>query len=224
MTSPVLILASSRKYGGICLAGKTLDAGLARWVRPVSRVAGQAWTQVRLHHVAGTVPQVGDVIELPLGASCPEGHQQENRHVGAGRWQYCGRLDAGQVRPFEDLPDALWPEGYSSVHGWNDRVPAHLAHFGCTSSLALVRPQGLRFQLGMYETRMVLRAGFHFRGTYHLLRVTDDAACARWTRRLLNGHDGHAQALLCLSLGRPFHDYCYKLIAGIIEAGVQGGA
>ena len=224
MNSPVLILASSRKYGGVCLAGKTLDTGLARWVRPVSRAAGQAWPQARLCRVAGSVPQAGDLIELPLGVACPEGHQQENRHVGPGRWRYCGSLEVGQVRPFEDLPEALWPAGFSSVHGLNDRVPAHLAHLGCNSSLALVRPQQLQFQLGMHDTRAVLRAGFHYRGTDYLLRVTDEAASARWTARLLEGHDGHAEALLCLSLGLPFHDYCYKLVAGIIEAGAQGRA
>ena len=133
-----------------------------------------------------------------------------------GRWRYCGSLEVGQVRPFEDFPEALWPAGFSSVHGLNDRVPAHLAHLGCNSSLALVRPQQLQFQLGMHDTRAVLRAGFHYRGTDYLLRVTDEAASARWTARLLEGHrrtcrgpampqPGAAVPRLLLQTGRRYH-------------------
>ena len=219
MNSPILILASSKKYAGVCLAGKSLDGEHGRWVRPVSRHAEQQWTSWGLTRLVGGVPQVGDVIELPLGSACPEGHQRENRYVDEGGWHYGGRLSAAQLCDFEDVPGPLWLNGYSSVQGVNDRVPAAIAQFGCSSSLALVRPQYLRFQLGVNGDKMALKAAFNYCGHYYLLCVTDEAACARWIDRLLDGHDGRADALLCVSLGRLFHDYCYKLVAGVVELG-----
>jgi hypothetical protein len=96
MHLPIVILASSRKNSGICLAGKRLDGATRSWVRPVSTLAGQSWPRRGLQYVVGGVP------------------------------------------------------------------------------------------------------------------------------RLADGHDGRSDALLCLSLAQPFNGYCYKLVAGVVEAGAEG--
>lgn len=222
MHQPMVILASSRKFGGICLAGKRLRFGAGDWVRPVSVWPGQAWSPSSLAHLAGGVPQIGDRFMLPLADRVPEGYQRENCNVRFERWHAAGHVGAADILRLADNPPALWLNGWHSVHGWNDRIPNAVATQRCESSLVLIRPDALRFRLDQHSGKLALRAGFDYRGEHHDLSITDEAACARWIERLADGHGGRADALLCVSLARPFHDYCYKIVAGVIELPAEG--
>lgn len=220
MYQPIIILASSRKNGGICLAGKR--HGMGEWVRPVSVQPGQAWSVRSLHYVAGCVPQVGERFLLPLGHSVPNAYQRENCSVRFAPWRAAGRLSTRELEKLADKPSALWLNGWHSVHGWNDRIPALIAAQRCDSSLLLIRPDALRFRLDQAGCELALRAVFDYRGQHYDLKVTDDPVRARWIERLAEGHDGRADALLCISLGQAFQGYCYKLAAGVIELPDQG--
>ncbi|NUP87096.1 MAG: hypothetical protein HUU30_15270 [Burkholderiaceae bacterium] len=215
MHQPIVILASSRKNGGICLAGKRL--GMGEWVRPVSVQPGQAWSVRSLHLLAGCVPQVGERFVLPLGHGVPDAYQRENCSVRFTRWQAAGRMSARELEGLADQPATLWLNGWQSVHGWNDRIPEHVAAQRCDSSLLLIRPETLRFRLDQGGGKLALRAVFDYRGQRYDLKVTDDRVCGLWIERLADGHDGRADALLCVSLGQAFYDYCYKLVASVIE-------
>lgn len=220
MYQPIVILASSRKNGGICLAGKRV--GMGEWVRPVSVQPGQAWSVRSLHYLAGCVPQVGERFMLPLGQGVPDAYQRENCSVRFARWYPAGCMSEGALAGMADRPQALWLDGWHSVHGWNDRIPETIAAQRCESSLLLVRPDALRFRLDQGGCNLALRAVFDYRGQHYDLKVTDDRVRALWIERLADGHDGCAAALLCISLGQAFHGYCYKLVAGVIELSVRG--
>jgi hypothetical protein len=222
MHLPIVILASSRKNSGICLAGKRLDGATRSWVRPVSTLAGQSWPRRGLQYVAGGVPRLGDCLGLPLIAPCPEGYQRENVGVRFQPWKRQGRIDAADLIQFLDTPEALWPDGWHSIHGWNDRVPVHIALQNCPHSLLFIRPQALRFRVSIERSDLVVRAEFVHGRQRHVLRVTDEDATARWLARLADGHDGRSNALLCLSLAQPFNGFCYKLVAGVVETGAEG--
>lgn len=222
MHQPIVILASSRKHGGICLAGKRLGGDVGRWVRPVSVRPGQAWTQRSLTILAGGVPQIGDQVELPLAQALPAGYQRENCSVGFTRWRTLGRTTTAELARLVDTPPSLWLDGWHTVHGWNDRIPHALALMHCQSSLALIRPDALRVRLHQHNCKLGVRAEYDYRGERYDLPITDDAVCADWIERLAYGHDGMADALLCISLSQPYHDYCYKLVAGVIELGAEG--
>lgn len=101
-------------------------------------------------------------------------------------------------------------------------MPVDIALQHCDHSLLFIRPQVLRFRVSVERSDLVVRAEFVYRQQRHVLRVTDDDAAARWLGRLADGHDGRSDALLCLSLSRPFNGFCYKLVAGVIESGAQG--
>lgn len=222
MHVPVVILASSHKNGGICLAGKRLDGAARTWIRPVSALAGQSWSRRGLQYVAGGIPRPGDCLGLPLVGACPDGHQRENVGVRFQPWTRQGRFNAAELDQFLDTPESLWPDGWHSIHGWNDRVPVHVAVQNCDHSLLFVRPQALRFLASVEYGNLVARAEFVHGRRRHVLRVTDDDAAGRWLVRLADGHDGRSDALLCLSLSQPFNGFCYKLVAGVVEAGDQG--
>lgn len=218
MYSPILILASSRKPGGICLAGKRLDGGqCGGWVRPVWESTGIGWNTGVLGRKAGRIPAVGDVFEIPLSVSQPWAYQSENWQVGDGAWDFAGHRGNQALIRFVDSDVSLWENDWCSGSGLNDRVPVEIAQYRGEGSLRLIRPEGLKFVAEVHNGRQKLRAHFNFRGARYCLCVTDQQACDRWLERLANGHNGAADALLCISLGQPLEAYCYKLVAGVIE-------
>ena len=223
MRSSILILASSRKPGGICLAGKRLDGtrldGTRRgaWVRPVWECTGLGWSSSILGARAGRIPVVGDVFGMPLAVPQPWEHQPENWRVGAGSWDYSGHHESKALIAFADDKATLWNDCGSSSCGINDRVPASTARCDGDGSLRLIRAKGLQFISAVEHDHRKLRAEFVYGGNRYRLCVTDVQACERWHARLAAGHNGAADALLCISLGQPLGDYCYKLVAGVIE-------
>lgn len=217
MHEPVVILASSRKNGGICLAGKRIGSPGHEWVRPVSLAEGQAWTAYGLRERAGRVPVVGNCVKIPLAMPHPGAYQRENWIVRSGNWTAMADRPVSSIVALVDTEAPLWLGGWHSALGWNDRVPQAWAMAYCRVSLRLIRPDRLRFVLDFNGCRMIVRAEFEWAGHTYRLIVTDNAAELRWLDRLTEGDDGHADALLTISLGLPFHGYCYKLVAGVME-------
>ena len=217
METPLVILASSHKLGGICLAGKLFTRSTGQWVRPVSAHESRALKSDWLQHAAGTIPPVGMCLSVPLGQPLPENHQRENHTIESGPWARIGQLQAEDLIPLVDPDERLWQDDWHSHRGRNDRIPDSIVRRACNASLRLIKPVGLRFQLDHQPDRIALRALFDHAGQRYALAVTDDVAVRRWRGRLDRGHDGHADALLTISLGLPFHGFCYKLVAGVIE-------
>jgi hypothetical protein len=218
MHSPILILASSRKPGGICLAGKRLDgAQRGGWVRPVWESTGIGWNTSVLDRKAGRIPVVGDVFSIPLSVSQPWEYQSENWQVGEGAWRYTGHPSNRALLPLADDDVSLWKNSWCSCSGFNDRVPLAMALRDGEGSLRLIRPDNLKFVAELNNGRRKLRAHFFYRSTMYRLCVTDALACERGYSRLDAGHNGAADALLCISLGQPWDAFCYKLVAGVIE-------
>lgn len=222
MEAPIVILASSRKLGGVCLAGKRLSGSIATWVRPVSHLPCRTLMPHWLGTVAGGVPQLGACLEIPLVQPLPENHQQENWQVGGGRWHTLGAISPTRLLRLTDHEQALWHDGWSSFNGWNDRIPETTTMRDCNTSLQFIRPDDLRFRLDADGGKLGVRAEFSWGGSDYLLKVTDERARQRWLGRLGDGHDGRAQAHVCVSLGLPFKGYCYKLVAGVIEDNREG--
>lgn len=221
MCQPLVILASSRKFGGICLAGKRVGSG--EWVRPVSVQPGQAWSVRSLQILAGGVPRVGELYTMPLRKRVPSSYQRENVSVGFERWHTSGLVSEHELTSLVDRPAKLWLDGWSSVSGWNDRIPEPLAIRHCDSSLMLIRPKALHFRLDLSHGNLSLCAAFDYLGQHYDLKVTDERASGRWIERLTEGHNGRTDGLLCISLSQAYHGYCYKLVAGVIELPGQEG-
>jgi hypothetical protein len=175
------------------------------------------WNTGLLGRKAGRIPVVGDVFSIPLSVSQPWEYQSENWQVGAGAWRYTGHPSNRALVPLADDEVSLWQNSWCSGAGFNDRVPLGMALRDDAGSLRLIRPNKLTFVSEMYNGRRKLRAHFFYRSAMYRLCVTDALACERWYARLDAGHNGAADALLCISLGQPWDAFCYKLVAGVIE-------
>jgi len=210
----LICLASSRKSGGYCVAGRTWsDAGLGPWVRPVSGHGQGELSFDALHLESGETARVGDVLQVPFGADVPDGVQRENRAVSDKlAWKQVGVADWDLLSALAESPALLWA---NDGHPKNDRLAAMDA-LRFNYSLCLIRVPFLHVRFfkdgyGHVKTRAV----FEHEGVSYDLSVTDPAAEALASSRL-NQMRVIEDALLCISLTQPFKGFCYKLVASVI--------
>lgn len=221
-TKRIVCLANSRKMSGRCVAGREFLGGKpGPWVRPVSARPHQEVSDEERCYDDGSDPRLLDIILIPLTRHEPHGYQAENWILNPKwYWQRDGVLDSGAVGGFVDRDAALWMNGYSSGGGVNDRLPEAMAT-GYTSSLRLIRVSGAMLHLetntysGRFEKK--LRARFDYLGTPYSLRVTDPAVEDQYAARP-DGDYSLDPSFLTISLGEPFGDFVYKLVAAVIPA------
>ena len=213
----MVVLANSKKHGGYCMAGKTLDAAgrVGSWVRPVAGAAEDGLPLRRTVCSDGRQVAVLDVVAADWGPAVPALHQRENLMLGPTALQRCGRVAWAHLPALADDASAgLWIDGHSSGCGLNDRVPqGRLATVN--DSLKLVAVQGLvLYRILGYEGQVKCRADFHVGTGRYNLALTDKVA-ASWltqTPRLQL-----ADAYVCVSLAVPFRDgFAYKVAAAVI--------
>lgn len=219
----MVCLANSRKPpSGRCVAGREFVLGtFGPWIRPVSARPGREVSLEERRFENGRECAVLDVMSVPFTRPEPERYQTENHLIDPDRcWRRLGVASWALLQAaVEDSAAPLWINGHSSAHGKNDRVPESDAS-GLTTSLRLVRPDGLRLVVapegvGLGVSRRRVRAHFELGARGYCVVVTDPRTEAAFLRRK-DGAYPLAAALICMSLGEAFHGYAYKLAAAII--------
>ena len=227
-TKEILCLANSRKYGGRCIVGKeAMPDGSLTWVRPVSDMERGEVMPEDISYADGSMPQLLDVIEIPLSAHKPLSYQPENWLMAPGTWRKARVAPKANIDRWVDPPAPLWQNGYDSSEGVNDRFPyntdqrlADSARFIRVSSLEVGVTERDK---GPANVRRQLRGSFIHEDDRYSLRITD----AGFEERHAHRPPGSFQLGACyltVTVGEPFraagdrHQYHYKLIAAIIEA------
>lgn len=215
----MLVLANSRKTGGRCLAGVTVDG--FRWVRPVS-AHGQGELNDEECAVDGHMPQLLEVVTFEHDG--PEGDpaQPENVVLTDAEWTSEGMASPALVH--EVAQQVTLTEPPLLVNN-GAAVPEHVAAEGIDASLALVAPTHLRFGHGpeAHQSASGPRALFVWAGAERNLPVTDFVVGPK-VLQLPQGVyapedlDLRAESALRLtvSLGIPHESWCYKLIAAVV--------
>lgn len=212
----MVVLANSKKHGGTCLAGKLLgaDGEVGDWVRPV---VGPGEAGLPVHRTLcddGHPVALLDVVATNWSGAAPKRHQRENRLLGPGKLQRCGRVGWDTLASLADDPATLWANDFSSSCGLNDRVPDTLLD-RLSDSLKLVAVRDLvLYPLSGNAQKIKYRADFRF-GMYRYNLALTDTVAMRW----LTGSSRieFADAYVCVSLAVPFSDgFAYKVAASII--------
>ena len=119
------------------------------------------------------------------------------------------------------LPDAatLWINGHSTYNGLNDSIPLDIAN-GLDRSLCLVRVDGVELRvfapsLAFGNAKRRVQGCFRYQGIEYRLWVTDPVIERRYLAQD-NGNYLLGECFLTISIGEPYNDACYKLIAAII--------
>lgn len=217
----MVCLAMSWRDRNYCIAGKRLnpDGTPGAWVRPV--VAGvDGGIPHRVCVVDGRLPNILDILTIPVGDACPLDHQTENCSCADGEWACTGRYD-GNIESLLDTPESLWGIAHSTFHGWRDKIlSTEIA--GIQNSLYTIDAQNVRIlvrdELQINgETRRRARVRLTHSGNDYILSLTDRAKRDSYINR--DAGEYHiGNTYLTISLGALYNECYYKLVAGVIEA------
>ena len=217
----IVCLANSRKMSGRCVAGRELANGIpGGWVRPVSARPHEEVSLGEQQYQNGGLPQLLDIVDIPIAAARPGAHQPENWLLDPGfYWAKRGRFDPSRLPSLLDPPAPLWVNGSSTFNGRNDKIPVDMLH-DLGGSLRFIWVPSLRIEVSrpgaaFGNPARRAQAQFSYGQVEYRLRVTDPLA----EERYLAVPDGAHQlgpSYLTVSVGEPFGDSCYKLVAAVI--------
>src|SRR5262245_39731237 len=137
----IVCLATSRKPGGRCVAGREiLEGGLGGWIRPVSARSTAEINLEERQYENGGEPEILDILNIPMIGALSRVHQTENHMIDADYyWTKEGTLSWCVLDNLLDPPGLLWSNGFSTYAGNNDRVPqSETPQF--RDSLRLIKP------------------------------------------------------------------------------------
>ena len=195
------------------------ECGFGRSVRASTQEVSEHERQ----YEDGSDPKLLDLIDVPLIEHSPLGHQSENWLLDPRRyWRKVDRLAPRFLGGLLDREAPLWLDGQSTYNGRNDKVPAADLKT-LDDSLRLIAVDRLKLRVfapgevfGNPKRRV--QGQFSYADRSYALWVTDPNV----ERGYLAKPDGVYESAACyltISLGEPFEDACYKLIAAIIPRG-----
>ena len=161
------------------------------------------------------------MIDIPVMGPHPSGHQSENWLLDPEYyWERVGRLSWSDLTMLADPADPLWLDGHSTYHGQNDKIPLEIAD-SVEDSLKLVHVDSLQISVfkpaeAFGNSKRRVQGRFNLEGNGYCLWVTDPAFERQYLAKL-GGTYSVGECFLTVSLGEPFGDSVYKLIASIIE-------
>ena len=220
----IVCLANSRKLSGRCIAGRqwTAERGAGRWIRFVSERENQEVSEYERQYEDGSDPGVLDIIEVPVLRSQPEGYQTENWLLDPDYyWEKSGVHSPLDLHVLVDPVEPLWVDGYSTYHGFNDRIP--IEETGkITSSLRLIAVEDVTISVfapgeAFGNSKRRVQGRFRHAGQNYAFWVTDPLYERRYLAKL-DGTYGIGECHLTISLAEPYRDAIFKLIAAIIES------
>lgn len=214
----ILVLASSMKHGGRCVAGITREG---KWVRPVS---GEPHGLFKVEcAVDGRWPEVLDVVRFGYERPLEDPAQPENVLIDGSAWQLRKRL------PREEAYGRLGrflAKGPMLLGNRGKAMPEEQADEGVKHSLALIEPAKAIFLLRPPEEtyeKLKPRLRFEFCSSVYELGLTDIAMREKVLRAGIGeyapetlGVDPGGPLLLTISLGEPQEGWHTKLVAAVI--------
>ena len=219
----IVCLANSRKMSGRCIAGYELASGRAvGWVRPVSAREHEEVALEEQRYENGEIPQLLDIIEVPLVAPRPRLHQPENWLLNPNfYWTKVGRFDVSHLPSLLDAQGPLWINGHSTYNGLNDEIPTNQLH-NIRSSLKFISVPAVQIHVyrpgsAFGNPKRRVQAHFNYNEVNYRLWITDPLLEAQYLA-FPDGIHELGPCYLTISIGEPFGESCYKLVAAVIGA------
>ena len=219
----IVCLANSRKLFGRCIAGRewSEERGPGNWIRPVSERDGQEVSEYERQYEDGSDPRVLDILHVPIIEPRPICRQPENWLLDPqSYWRKVGTYSQFDLSALVDPIEPLWTNGWSTYEGKNDKIPMD-AMPRVSDSLRLIHIERLILHVfspgeAFGNAKRRVQAKFSHAGIDYTLWVTDPIYEEEYLAKL-NGFYEIQDCYLTISLGEPYQDACYKLVAAIIE-------
>ncbi len=216
-------LASSRKPGGRCVAGKIWGGNEhGSWIRPVSNRENDSISDAERTYANGQVLQHLDITTVTFSSLQNHQYQIENHVIcHPPLWASASRLGVDALAQLADTPLHLWEPSYHSTGGVNDRVPPTLLT-ARRQSLYLIRPENASVRVSAEgadfgDPRLKVRAMFQYNQRQYALKITDIQVEHDYLRRGAGTYQLPENSYFTVSLGDldPRTGYSYKLVAAI---------
>jgi hypothetical protein len=210
-TKVLVCLANSRKgTGSKCFAGYDMEE--EAWIRP----SGSGWNGAVLDSeetlLDGTLPNLLDLIEVPLTKPAPEPGQPENWPMGAGQWKRVGRLSPQKALA---LLEGIAETGPVLGNRGKGLTPPTMASL--KASLAVIEPPSIEWQKTEGDA---LYALFEHSGRELKMKVSDPAWCDEFAEDDPGTYTWREEwknfLILSVTL-EPWHGWHTKLVAGVIS-------
>ena len=225
LSKRIICLAKSRKTGGYCIAGKEIlsDDSVGQWIRPVSSRKDEEISAYECRFENRNGPELLDIIEVPINNHTPNCFQCENYLINDEYyWCKTGEYEYHDLRRIRDNPPVLWPPHDSSYYGLRDRVMECFSS-NLNDSLYLITPDSLSIQVKTEgkefgNPRRRVRARFLYKSTEYMFPVTDPTIEQEFLQKEndIYSIDSPTRIYMCVSIGLPYENYCYKFVASII--------
>lgn len=202
MRKTIVVLASSVKHHGRCIAGKDIATGA--WIRPVGDAGGRELTleQAKYTNPYGRYDIKNLIkIEIDFTEAVPLNYQPENYLFSQEPFQQRYSINKNELVNFLDSPDNLWGDADNV-----DPLLIAMNSVVISQSLYLVRVNSLNLYLDDNNKR---RASFTYNNISYDLAVT----CRNFDS-YLNG-DQVSEGIICVSLGELFRNKHWKIVAAI---------
>lgn len=216
----IVCLANSRKYAGWCVAGKEVtDDQIGFWVRPVGRRENGELHTGEIVLADGNCPRPLDILQIPVADKAVHPFQSENYFVNPNiAWRKEGSYRHSELGQLCDAVDSLWMNGNSSFNGVNDRIPFETAQSEIESSLLLIEPESFVITVTWEMNKKTkVRGKFVYKDERYWLAVTDPQVEEKYADVGIGEYLIPGNIFLTISIGEPYHGYCYKLIAGVLS-------
>lgn len=223
----IICLAKSRKTGGFCIAGKEiLESGAyGSWIRPVSFRETDEISSYECQYQNKYQPDLLDIIEVPIKKHQPKFFQCENYLINEDYyWSKEGDFKSKKLVEICDTPITLWALHSSSWYGVRDRVE-ECSMDNLVDSLYLITPDEIYLVVqtegeSFGTPRRRVRARFVYNNVTYLFPITDPSIEKRY-KKMEDGaypfDNPKNRVFMCVSIGLPYNNYCYKFVASIIE-------
>lgn len=170
-----------------------------------------------IEYANGTRPQLLDIIEISFEHREPIFCQPENILVSSGKWKKLGTYPIERLNDLCDNPEKIWVNQY-----YNDRISEdYIKNNGIESSLILIKLESVVLVRENFEeiwgTKKKVRVRFTYNNERYNLGLTDPVVEREYKMKKVGNYELNSNNLyLCISLGEPYHGYCYKLVTSII--------
>lgn len=215
MYKDIICLANSKKYLNRCFAGKHIET--FKWIRPIGRGVKGEVTEDQMRFSDGRIPEIFDIVRVPLKVHSPSFYQPENYSIASGKWEKIGTYDCTKIDELCDVAAAVWYNEHC-----RDRIPlSTIKNHPIGSSLLLLKVEELSIKKS--RNKKQIRAVFTYNDVEYDLSVTDTDIEKEFETKPPGDYPFTDDVYLCLSLGEPFMGYtdiekcCYKLVASVIR-------
>jgi len=211
MIKEIVVFANSVKHKSSCIAGKYINS--QKWVRPVYDNDGAEIPVNQTKILNQKTNKIWDLkvlqkIKIDISHSAPLKHQPENWVINENQWTDHYKISLDDISNYLDYPESLWGNGNCvSYHDINENK------ITIDSSLYLIKVENIKLYIVEKEGKKKGRASFIYNEIKYDLAVT-----GREFFPIIGNNNEFLleKAILCISLGEVYRDYCYKLVASII--------